>query len=166
MNTTHYLLVFVTSLLVGGSRISSMNCESPLLTLMLQFSSVIPPGTRDRYSDVLHPAIALLFFDAALSGPTLLSTRQSGWCWARGGRKKEMSPTFGKHTVLMWSSKLASPFVIIPSAFCGHKYFGRFHCRSFLQSCAPYFWCTALFQVHPFTIFIPKRVWSDRWCDQ
>ena len=74
MNSMHYLLIFVTSLLLGGSRISSMNCESPLLTLMLQFNSVMPPGTSDRYSDVLHPAIALLFFDAALSGPTLSRT--------------------------------------------------------------------------------------------
>lgn len=55
----------------GGSRMSNINCESPLFTLILQFNSVIPPGTSDLYSDVLHPAIALLFFEAALSGPTL-----------------------------------------------------------------------------------------------
>ena len=49
-----------------------MNCESPLLTLILQFNSDIPPGTSDRYSVVRHPAIARLFFDAELSGPTLV----------------------------------------------------------------------------------------------
>ena len=68
-----YLLSAGVAAAAGGSNISNINCEFPLLTLILQFNSVIPPGTRFLYSFVLQPAIALLFFDAALSGPTLHS---------------------------------------------------------------------------------------------
>ena len=50
----YYLSTVVLVTAAGGSKISSINWEFPLFTLILQFNSVMPPGTWFLYSFVLQ----------------------------------------------------------------------------------------------------------------